>query len=457
MISLSSLVQPFDFLASVAALVCLILDHRLWPDIPAPSAVSWRSIEAYHAARCHARQRVDYAEARASARPVAVVVRRRSRSRAASGRRCRCRDRHDAGGDRRPRARRAHGAAGARVRGDARDRPPRRARRRRAHRRLPARQRRRRRHRLGARARVRLRRVGRQHHRRRAGRRTRRARPGLRLSRRHVSAAADLRARRGRRARRAAAVVRGARPRLRRRDARHRDRVRARARLARAAHHVDADQRGQDARSTSSPSATPSIGGARSASCRRRGSTRRGASPSTPAASPGFGDDAAYAYAVAEGPLDARNDWEWTDFNAQVVDLPPGASVKVTRWLVVGSPTRHVAVRVAGDAAQGALGRAVRTHPRGGDRRAARRRARLLRRSRRAGGDDALDGGGLRRARCRAGDYRVRAEGIGRAGPAELDVTVGERDRRVARRHHVAQGHARLSRAGERRAACRRG
>src|SRR5262245_60128692 len=32
-ISLSSLVQPFDFFASEAALVCLILDHRLWPDM----------------------------------------------------------------------------------------------------------------------------------------------------------------------------------------------------------------------------------------------------------------------------------------------------------------------------------------------------------------------------------------------------------------------------------------
>ena len=52
----------------------------------------------------------------------------------------------------------------------------------------------------------------------------------------------------------------------------------------------------------------------------------------------GFGDDAAYAYAVADGPLDSRNDWEWTDFNTQVVDLPPGASVKVVRWLVVGAP-----------------------------------------------------------------------------------------------------------------------
>src|SRR4051812_47701170 len=32
-ISLMNLVQPFDFLASEAAFLCLILLHRLWPDI----------------------------------------------------------------------------------------------------------------------------------------------------------------------------------------------------------------------------------------------------------------------------------------------------------------------------------------------------------------------------------------------------------------------------------------
>src|SRR5215218_637403 len=32
--SLSALVQPLDFLASVSALVCLILDQRLCPDMP---------------------------------------------------------------------------------------------------------------------------------------------------------------------------------------------------------------------------------------------------------------------------------------------------------------------------------------------------------------------------------------------------------------------------------------
>src|SRR5262249_8065722 len=33
-ISLMTLVQTLDFLASDASFLCLILDHRLWPDIP---------------------------------------------------------------------------------------------------------------------------------------------------------------------------------------------------------------------------------------------------------------------------------------------------------------------------------------------------------------------------------------------------------------------------------------
>src|SRR5258708_35612035 len=33
-ISLMILVQTFDFLESEASFLCLILDHRLWPDIP---------------------------------------------------------------------------------------------------------------------------------------------------------------------------------------------------------------------------------------------------------------------------------------------------------------------------------------------------------------------------------------------------------------------------------------
>ena len=141
----------------------------------------------------------------------------------------------------------------------------------------------------------------------------------------------------------------------------------------------------------------------------------------------GFGDDAAYAYAIAEGPLDARNDWEWTDFNAQMVDLPPGASVKVTRWLVVGSPTDTSIVRGAGAALRKARwarmsGRILEEatgEPLAGARV-------LLRRSRRAGGDDALDGAGLRACCCRRATIACAPRGIGRSGPAELEVTVGE-------------------------------
>jgi hypothetical protein len=137
----------------------------------------------------------------------------------------------------------------------------------------------------------------------------------------------------------------------------------------------------------------------------------------------GFGDDAAYAYAIGEGPLDARNDWEWTDFNAQLVDLPPGASVKVTRWLVIASPTdtslyealatvRKVRwARLSGRILEEATGESLagaylffddRDGPVAMTRSTAQGYAVLL----------------------PAGDYRVRAEGIGRSGPAELEVTV---------------------------------
>ncbi|HEX9100728.1 MAG TPA: carboxypeptidase-like regulatory domain-containing protein, partial [Polyangia bacterium] len=139
----------------------------------------------------------------------------------------------------------------------------------------------------------------------------------------------------------------------------------------------------------------------------------------------GFGEDAAYAYAIAEGPLDARNDWEWTDFNAQVVDLPAGASVKVTRWLVVGAPTdtslyeslatvrKTRWARLSGRILEEATGESLagaylffddRDGPAAMTRSTAQGYAALL----------------------PAGDYRVRAEGIGRSGPAELEVTVGE-------------------------------
>ncbi|HEX6839514.1 MAG TPA: CehA/McbA family metallohydrolase [Polyangia bacterium] len=139
----------------------------------------------------------------------------------------------------------------------------------------------------------------------------------------------------------------------------------------------------------------------------------------------GFGEDAAYAYAIAEGPLDARNDWEWTDFNAQLVELPPGASATVTRWLVIGSPTdtslyealatvrKARWARLSGRILEEATGESLagaylffddREGPVAMTRSTAQGYAVLL----------------------PAGDYRVRAEGIGRSGPAELEVTVGE-------------------------------
>src|SRR5262249_14411377 len=132
----------------------------------------------------------------------------------------------------------------------------------------------------------------------------------------------------------------------------------------------------------------------------------------------GFGEDAAYAYVIAEGPLDSRHDWEWSDFNAEVVDLPPGASVKVTRWLVVGTPPD-----------------AARYESIAGLRKA--RWARLSGRILEEATGEALAGarvffddreGPLAVARSTvlgyevllpAGDYRVRAEGIGRTGPEQ--------------------------------------
>ena len=137
----------------------------------------------------------------------------------------------------------------------------------------------------------------------------------------------------------------------------------------------------------------------------------------------GIGDGAAYAYVVAEGPLDGRHGWAWSDFNVQTADLPAGASVKVTRWLVIGAP---------GDAS---LYEAI----------AALRKSRWVPLSGRileeatgetlAGARVFFDDhdGPLAVTRSTAqgyqillppGDYRIRAEGIGRSGPDELMVTV---------------------------------
>ena len=139
----------------------------------------------------------------------------------------------------------------------------------------------------------------------------------------------------------------------------------------------------------------------------------------------GFADDAAYAYAIAEGPLDTRNDWQASDCNAQIVDLPPGASVKVTRWLVVGSSTdasiyESLATlrkadwsRLSGRILEEGTG-----EPLAG--------ARVYFDDREGPVAMALSTAQGYEVLLPAGDYRVRAEGIGRAGPAQLEVTVGE-------------------------------
>lgn len=137
----------------------------------------------------------------------------------------------------------------------------------------------------------------------------------------------------------------------------------------------------------------------------------------------GFGDDSAYAYVVEDGPLDGRHGWAWSDLNAQTVDLPFGASVRVTRWLVVAAP---------GDSALyetiAALRKARWTHLSG----------RILEEATgeslagaRLGFDDKEGPLAVTRSTARGygvmlppGDYQVRAEGIGRSGPTELEVTV---------------------------------
>ena len=139
----------------------------------------------------------------------------------------------------------------------------------------------------------------------------------------------------------------------------------------------------------------------------------------------GFAEDAAYAYAVAEGPLDTRNDWEWTDFNVQVVELPAGASVKVVRWLVIGAPTDttlYEALATVRKARWGRLSGRILEEASG----EALAGARVT-------FDDREGPVAMTRSTAQGyavllppGDYRVRAEGIGRSGPSELDVTVGE-------------------------------
>src|SRR5438552_18168954 len=54
-ISLMNFVQPFDFLASEAAFLCLILLHRLWPDIELPRCSVFRASRKSERSLSHAR------------------------------------------------------------------------------------------------------------------------------------------------------------------------------------------------------------------------------------------------------------------------------------------------------------------------------------------------------------------------------------------------------------------
>lgn len=139
----------------------------------------------------------------------------------------------------------------------------------------------------------------------------------------------------------------------------------------------------------------------------------------------GFAEDAAYAYAIGEGPLDTRNGWQSSDINAHLVDLPPGASVTVTRWLVIGSPTDtslYEALAVVRKARWARLSGRILEEATGQSLAGAR-----------VYFDDRQGPVAMTRSTAQGyavllppGDYRVRAEGIGRSGPAGLDVTVGE-------------------------------
>lgn len=138
-----------------------------------------------------------------------------------------------------------------------------------------------------------------------------------------------------------------------------------------------------------------------------------------------FGDAATYAYVLAEGSLDGRHGWAWSDLNAQVVDLPAGASVEVKRWFVVGSPTdssRYETIaglrkerwsRLTGRILEETTGATLPG-------------ARVL-------FDDRDGPVAVTRSTLHGyevllppGDYHVRAEAPGRSGPDKLDVTVGE-------------------------------
>jgi hypothetical protein len=139
-----------------------------------------------------------------------------------------------------------------------------------------------------------------------------------------------------------------------------------------------------------------------------------------------FASDAAYAYVLAEGALDGRHGWAWSDFNDLTVDLPPGGSVRLTRYLAVGAPTDAVIDETIASLRKEhwarLIGRVLEegtSEPVPG--------ARVF--------FDDLDGRPIALTRSTvhgyeiglpAGEYHLRADALGRRGPERLDVSVGE-------------------------------
>lgn len=145
----------------------------------------------------------------------------------------------------------------------------------------------------------------------------------------------------------------------------------------------------------------------------------------------GLGEDSAYAYVVAEGPLEGRHGASSSTLLAAEVDLPPGARVEVSRWLVVaGAADRALFQSVARlrkarwDLLSGRLLDESTGAPLAG--------ALVF-------FDDREGPFAITRATLRGyevalptGDYRVRAEGLGSTGADQLEVSVGA----IARAHH---------------------
>lgn len=137
-----------------------------------------------------------------------------------------------------------------------------------------------------------------------------------------------------------------------------------------------------------------------------------------------YGGDSAYAYVLADNSLDGKYGWAWSDFTDVVVDMPPSTSARYARHFAVGAPTDAVLDRTIA---------ALRKE----------RRARLWGRILEEGtGEplpgarvffDDLDGRPIALTRSTVhgyeidlppGEYRMRADALGRRGPERLDVDV---------------------------------